>query len=137
MNAVNFVGFTRSSTEIQTHTDSTRIDGIGEMKEKRKNDKKADEIVKLVWLGHRRVDPVASDHSFLRVVKNSVQCLGIQIIDWSIEKTGGNDKWDLTGTSTGADKEIPELLGTRGVLIEEWEKFVFGWKAHAEGQVAV
>lgn len=91
----------------------------------------------LVWLGDSGVDPVASDHSFLRVMENCVKRLGIHVVDWAVKETSSNDEWDLSGTSTGAHKKVPELLGTGSVLVEEWKELVLGWKADTEGEITV
>lgn len=95
------------------------------------------QIKHLVWLGDSGVDPMASDHSFLGVMEDGVQSLGIHVVDWTIEQTSSNDEWNLTRTSTRADKEIPKLFSTRSVLVKEWKKFVLGWKANTEGEVGV
>lgn len=70
-------------------------------------------------------------------MENSVEGLGIHVVDWAIKKTCSNNEWDLSGTSTRADKEVPELFGTGSVLVKEWKKLVLGWKADTEREIAV
>lgn len=80
---------------------------------------------------------MTSDHALLGVVQDGVQLLRVHVIDWSLEKTGSDDEWDLPRSGTGAHKQIPELLGTRSVLVEEWKKLVLGWETDTKSKILV